>query len=163
MTDRAGDKYIATRALDWLNDIWGRFFDWLLDEERGYKRFNMVVAFIMGAIVIRVEPRAFHYAAEAVGLLIFLLFVICCLFPFALLIEWAFRKVSNCQSWTATRPQAGSKPIPHFDRSPSSRSPLTRSVAKKRRRERLAAMTMCRSLLARANCWRKFANTCNSG
>jgi two-component system, cell cycle response regulator DivK len=31
------------------------------------------------------------------------------------------------------------------------------------KRERPAAMTMCRNLTARANCWRKFAITCNSG
>jgi CheY-like chemotaxis protein len=38
-----------------------------------------------------------------------------------------------------------------------------RSVAKKRRRGRLAAMTMCQNRLAHSNCWRKFANSCNSG
>ena len=47
--------------------------------------------------------------------------------------------------------------------SQSLRSPPTRSVAKKRRRGRLAAMTMCRNLSVRANCWRKFVTTCNSG
>jgi hypothetical protein len=43
-----------------------------------------------------------------------------------------------------------------------SRSPPMRSMGKKRRRARPDVMTMCRNLLARANCWRKFANTCNS-
>ena len=37
-----------------------------------------------------------------------------------------------------------------------------RSMGKKRRRARQAAMTTCRNLLARASCWRRFANTCNN-
>src|ERR1700746_3048706 len=45
---------------------------------------------------------------------------------------------------------------------PIIRSPPMRLAAKKRRRGQLAATIMCRNLLARANCWRKFANTCNS-
>jgi len=32
-----------------------------------------------------------------------------------------------------------------------------------RRRVRRDVMTMCRNLLAHANCWQKFAITCNSG
>jgi len=53
-------------------------------------------------------------------------------------------------------------PIRRRDRSRSSRSPPMCSAAKKRRRGRRAAMTMCRNLLARANCCRKFACTCNN-
>jgi ActR/RegA family two-component response regulator len=60
-------------------------------------------------------------------------------------------------------PQAGLKPILRCARSRSSRSRPARSVGKKRRRGRRAVMTMCRNLLARANCWRKFGITCNSG
>src|SRR5262249_34415282 len=40
---------------------------------------------------------------------------------------------------------------------------LTRSAAKKRRREQRAVMTTCRNPSVRGNCWRKFANSCNSG
>ena len=39
-------------------------------------------------------------------------------------------------------------------------TPLTRSAGKRRRHGRLAVMTMCRSLLARADCWRKSGNIC---
>ena len=38
-----------------------------------------------------------------------------------------------------------------------------RSMGKKRRRARLAVMITCLSLTARANCWRRFGNTCNNG
>jgi CheY-like chemotaxis protein len=49
--------------------------------------------------------------------------------------------------------------IPQCDRFQSSRSPLMRSVVKKRRRGQRAAMTMCRNLLAHVNYWRKLGNT----
>jgi CheY-like chemotaxis protein len=48
-------------------------------------------------------------------------------------------------------------------RSRSLLSLLTRSAAKRRRPERPAAMTMCRDLSVRDNCWRKFVSSCNSG
>jgi len=54
------------------------------------------------------------------------------------------------------------KADPNCDRSRLSRSPPMRSTGKKRRRARRAVMTMCRSHLARANCWQKYAVTCNS-
>jgi CheY-like chemotaxis protein len=54
---------------------------------------------------------------------------------------------------------ATAKLIRRCDRSRSSRSPPMCSASKKRRRERQAAMTMCRNLLARANCYRKFVST----
>ena len=54
------------------------------------------------------------------------------------------------------------KADPRCGRSRLSQLPRMRSAAKKRRRARLAAMTTFRSPSARANCWRKFANTCNS-
>jgi len=57
----------------------------------------------------------------------------------------------------------GQKLIPRCDRFRSSPSPPTRWMGKNRRRERPAAMTMCRNLSARANCWRKFVITSNSG
>ena len=55
--------------------------------------------------------------------------------------------------------QAGSKPIRRCDRSRSSRSPPMCSAAKKRKRGRQAAMTMCRNHSASANCCRKFVST----
>ena len=58
--------------------------------------------------------------------------------------------------YEATRP---SRPTLHCAQSRSSQSRLMRSVAKRRRHGRLAVMTMCRNLLARANCWRRFGNT----
>jgi len=58
---------------------------------------------------------------------------------------------------------AKSRPTQRCDRSRSSRSPLMRSVVKRRRRERLVVMTMCRNLSVHANCWQKFVSTCNSG
>ena len=70
---------------------------------------------------------------------------------------------SNFRPWTATRPHAGLKPIRRCARSQLSPSPPMRLAGKKRRRGPQAAMTMCRNLLARVNCWRKFAITCNSG
>jgi CheY-like chemotaxis protein len=42
-------------------------------------------------------------------------------------------------------------------------SPPMRSTEKSGLRGRPAAMTMCRNLTARANCWRRFGNTCNNG
>ena len=44
---------------------------------------------------MRIEPRAFYYAGVAAGTLLILAFVVACLFPIALLIEWALRKVSG--------------------------------------------------------------------
>jgi CheY-like chemotaxis protein len=62
--------------------------------------------------------------------------------------------------YEATR---ASRPTLRCAQSRSSQSRLMRSAAKDRRRARPAAMTMCRSLLARANYWRKFVITSNSG
>ena len=59
--------------------------------------------------------------------------------------------------YTATRQI---KADPHYDPSRLLRSRLMRSAAKKRRRGRRAAMTMCRNLSAPANCCRKFGSTC---
>jgi CheY-like chemotaxis protein len=59
--------------------------------------------------------------------------------------------------YEATRP---SKPTFRCAQSRSSQSRLMRSVAKDRRREWPAAMTMYRNLTARANCWRKFGSSC---
>jgi hypothetical protein len=52
------------------------------------------------------------------------------------------------------------KPIRRCARSRSSPSPLTPSAARKRRRGRLAVMTMCRSPSARASSWQKFVSIC---
>ena len=77
--------------------------------------------------------------------------------PDLILIEISYRP------WMATRQCDGSGPILRFHRSPLSRSPPTRQVRKSRRPERLAATTLCPSLTAHTNCWRKFAITCTSG
>jgi CheY-like chemotaxis protein len=61
--------------------------------------------------------------------------------------------------YTAT---AKSKVIRRCDRSRSSQSPPMRSARKRIRHGRQAVMIMCRNPLARANCWRKFAISCNS-
>src|SRR6516225_6894219 len=60
-------------------------------------------------------------------------------------------------------PQAALNPIRRCARSRSLLSLLTRLAAKRRRRGRLGAMTTCRNPSVRVNCWRKFANSCNSG
>ena len=61
------------------------------------------------------------------------------------------------------QPRAALNLIQRCARSRSSLSLLTRLAAKRRRRGRLAVMTTCRNLSVRVNCWRKFANSCNSG
>ena len=58
------------------------------------------------------------------------------------------------------RPRAKLRPIRQCDRSQSLRSPLMRSVVKKRRRARRAATITFRSLSAHVNYWRKSDNTC---
>jgi len=71
--------------------------------------------------------------------------------------------ISNCRSWMVTKRRAASRPTLRCAQSRSSQSRLTRSAAKRRRRVRQDAMITCRNLLARANCWRRFSNTCNNG
>ena len=61
--------------------------------------------------------------------------------------------------YTAT---SGLNPILRCDRSRLSRSPPMRSMGKKRRRERPAAMTMCRNLSVHPNYSQKFVSTSNS-
>jgi hypothetical protein len=58
------------------------------------------------------------------------------------------------------RSRAASRPTPRCDRFRSSPSLLTRWMGKNRQHGRRDVMTMCRNLLARANCWRKFDSTC---
>src|SRR3974390_78010 len=66
----------------------------------------------------------------------------------------------KCRSWMVTPLRAGLKAMQRCDRFQSSPSPLMRSVMKRRRRERPAAMTMCRSPLAHVSYWRKLDSTC---
>ena len=95
MTSDAGDKYITIHALEWFGGLWNRFLSWLLDEENGSKRITAIASFILGAVVMRIEPHAFYYATAAAGACIILAFVTSCLIPIALLIEWGLRKVSR--------------------------------------------------------------------
>jgi hypothetical protein len=95
MNTNAGDKYITTQVLDWINRIWSRFLSWLLKEEYGHQRMNMIGGFILGAVVVRLVPYVFHYAIVGVGALLVVLFAVGCLTPIALLIEWAFRKLAG--------------------------------------------------------------------
>jgi len=55
------------------------------------------------------------------------------------------------------------KADPACDRFRSSPSPPARSMGKNRQRKRQDVMAMCRSLTVRANCSRRFGNTCNNG
>jgi hypothetical protein len=93
VTSDAGDKYITTQALEWFDGVKSRFWSWLFDEEQGYKHATAIASFILGAVVVHIKPDAFTYAGVAAGALIILAFVVGCLIPIALLVEWALRKV----------------------------------------------------------------------
>jgi hypothetical protein len=95
VTSDAGDKYLTTQALEWFDGVKSRFWSWLFDEEQGYKHTTAIVSFILGALVVHIVPDAFTYAGVAAGLLIFFAFLVACLIPIALLVEWALRKVSG--------------------------------------------------------------------
>src|SRR6516225_1687661 len=80
---------------------------------------------------------------------------------------------SSSEWWRTTalrRSKRSSEPLPSAHHPPlrSSRAPLRwlmlerPSAPSSGRSARPAAMTMCRNLLAPANCWRKFVSTCNS-
>ena len=67
------------------------------------------------------------------------------------------------RAWMAMRQCDESEPILRSYRSRSSRSLPMRPPERNRRRGRLVATTLCPSLTAHTNCWRKFAITCTSG
>jgi hypothetical protein len=89
------DKYLATQALDWFDGVKDRIWSWVFDEEQDYKHASAIMFFILGALVVHFVPDAFDYAEFAFGALIILLFIAGCLWPIALLVEWALRKVSR--------------------------------------------------------------------
>jgi hypothetical protein len=86
------DKFITTRSLEWFGAVKSRFWVWLFDEGRDYKRLNFIVGIILGAIVVRLVPRAFEYVGIAAGALLILAFAVGCLIPIAYLVEWALRR-----------------------------------------------------------------------
>jgi hypothetical protein len=75
--------------LEWFDAIRHRFWKWLFDEEPRYGRLTAIASFVLGAVVVRVEPDVFSYAATAAGVLLMSLLVISFLIPVAYLIEWA--------------------------------------------------------------------------
>jgi hypothetical protein len=95
MTSDAGDKYLTVQALEWFDGVKSRFWFWLFDPDRYFKRITAITSFILGAVLMRLVPDVFYYAWLAAGALIVLVFVVSCLIPIALLIEWALRKVSG--------------------------------------------------------------------
>jgi hypothetical protein len=85
----SSDKYFTTRALEWFDGIKDRCLSWSFDSHH----LTAVASFVLGALVVEIEPDAFSYAQVAAGLLLMLLFVAACLVPFAVLFEWALRKL----------------------------------------------------------------------
>jgi hypothetical protein len=83
------DKYLTTQALEWFDAVRHRLWNWLFDEEPRCKRLTAIATFVLGAVVVRIEPDVFSYAATAAGALLMSLFVISFLIPVAYLIEWA--------------------------------------------------------------------------
>jgi hypothetical protein len=95
MTSEAGDKYLIIQALEWFDGVKSRFWSWLFDEEQDFKHLTAVASFILGAVVVYIEPNVFTYVGIAAGTLFLLAFLVCCLVPIALLLEWALRKISG--------------------------------------------------------------------
>jgi hypothetical protein len=87
-TPEERDRYIVSRLVvpKYVSD---RVMDYLLDKQR----MTAIASFILGAVMMRIEPYAFYYAIAAAGVLLILAVVVGCLFPVALLIEWALRKM----------------------------------------------------------------------
>jgi hypothetical protein len=85
------DKYLTTQALEWFHAVRHRFWNWLSDEEPHYRRLTIIGSFVFGAVVVRIEPDVFLYAATSAGMLTMLLFAISFLIPVAYLVEWTLR------------------------------------------------------------------------
>jgi hypothetical protein len=45
--------------LEWFDAVRHRFWKWLFDEERDYKRLTAIASFVLGAVVVRIEPDVF--------------------------------------------------------------------------------------------------------
>jgi hypothetical protein len=89
------DKYLTTQALEWFDDVKDGVWSWVFDEEQGYQRITAIASFILGALIVYIEPDVFFYAALAAGWLLVLAFLITCLIPIGYLAEWAVRKVKE--------------------------------------------------------------------
>jgi hypothetical protein len=83
------DKYLTTQALEWFDAVRQRFWDWLFDEQPR-ARLTSIAGFVLGAVVARMEPEVFSYAATAAGALLISLIIISFLIPVAHFVEWAF-------------------------------------------------------------------------
>jgi hypothetical protein len=79
------DKYLTTQALEWLDGVKDRVWSWVFDDEQGYQRITAIASFILGALIVHIEPDIFTYALVATGWLLVLAFLICCLIPIGLL------------------------------------------------------------------------------
>jgi hypothetical protein len=92
MTSEGSGRYLTIQALEWFDSVKDRFWSWLFDEDHGYKQITAIASFILGAVVMHIEPDSFTYAGVVAGALIILAFLVGCLIPIALLLEWALRK-----------------------------------------------------------------------
>jgi hypothetical protein len=95
MSGSTDDKYLTTQALEWFDGVKGRLWAWLFDEHQNYKHTTAISSFVLGAVMVRIVPDAFAYAAAAGGALVILTFVAACLIPVAWLVEWGVRKISG--------------------------------------------------------------------
>jgi hypothetical protein len=95
MTSDAGDKYLTTRALEWFDGARQRFWQWLFDEERDFKRPTAIASFVLGVFIARIEPDVLLYAVSTVGAVITLTFVVGFLIPVVYLVEWGLRKATG--------------------------------------------------------------------
>jgi hypothetical protein len=95
MTSDAGDKYLTTRALEWFGGARERFLKWLFDEKHDFKRPTAIASFILGAVVVRVEPDVVSYAVYAAGMVIMLTFTVGFIVPVVYLVEWGLRKATG--------------------------------------------------------------------
>jgi hypothetical protein len=95
MTNDVGDKYITTQALEWFDGVKSGLWSWLFDEAQGYKHTTAIASFILGAVLLRIEPEAFTYAGVAAGAIIMLAFLVSFLIPVVYLVEWAVRKATG--------------------------------------------------------------------
>jgi hypothetical protein len=92
MTSEGSGRYLTIQALEWFDSVKDRLWSWLFDEAHDYKRITAIASFILGAVVMHIEPNSLNYAGFVAGALIILAFLVGCLIPIALLLEWALRK-----------------------------------------------------------------------
>jgi hypothetical protein len=95
MTSDAGNKYLTTQALEWFDGARARFWKWLFDEEHYFKRPTAIASFILGVVIVRIEPDVLSYAGFVVGVIIMLAFAVGFLIPVVYLVEWGCRKATG--------------------------------------------------------------------